>query len=285
MENKAESSQIPPQINQNQNKKKMIPFLLILGVVLFSVFGGSIGYFLGSNKKKPSSLPPATIPATLKPTPTPTPPLPMNMSLIPYSDYQTLEPVKVQIDTNSNLFYDFPYPTEIKSLQETQLVPMHCTKNVLTGNTYGGEGKYFYANVPKGQTKAQEIKNTGPYASLRYFIYQKSGINPYSFLMCRTEKAEFFEFTDMENAYIAKVDFDKGRFDTIFKNEAIFMTCGYPIALTTSDIFYFACKGGENAAHTTLYKINVKVPENKPFYTCDEDLPGANPKPPKCSYK
>lgn len=205
-------------------------------------------------------------------------PLPTNMAPLQSEDYKTPNPVKTQIDMSKNLFFNFPYPAEVKTIPQSQLVEMKCTHNFLVGNMYGGRSKYIYSEAVDAFTPVN-VKNDTPIDSLRYEIFQATGINPIAFMYCQADKNDYYIFKDQDAAYFAKYDFERKKIVVFSSISAVFMTCN-PIELTTSGVFYFVCKGGDTASHTQLYKIDSSAPSVQPFVNCSTDTPGLNPRPP-----
>lgn len=259
------------------------PFSKYLAMALFILLP-FLGFYLGSQFGRATAYlsSPANKTTYANPTATPTP-LPTNMAPLQAENYKTSTPAAQQIDTKVNLFFDYPFPNEIKNISENQLVSMRCTHNFLKSSVYGGSTRYTYSDN-LGKYTPVAIKNDQPVDSLRYEILQATGVDPEAFMYCLTDQNSYYFFKDSDVAYFAKYNPDSRKIAIFSSIPAVFMKCN-PIELTNSGVFYFICKGGDTASHVDLYRINSNTTEIQPFVSCSTDTPGSNPRPPLCTYK
>lgn len=219
------------------------------------------------------------------PSPTPTPTIePFNGQLPPIPDsFHTKNFVKTQIDVSSKFFDNFDFPQSIKNIPESELVGMECSSNI------SWDGKTFnlwnYSDPANFSSSIKPVQsNDAFYKAIRYKLFQIKATSNVdenlTFNYCKDENG---------NAYIEYNGTGFGSIDSLgnIKNIAniplVFMSCGFPIELTTNGELIYACTGGDTRAHAEIYGVNMQSKIVKHYYSCVTGSPGIKPEPSQCT--
>lgn len=183
---------------------------------------------------------------------------------------------KRQFDVNKNFFNTESYPNELIAIENKDLVGMKCSPEYV--RQVGGE--YTLGTNP--ESKLEDVSLLGIITNLN-----KTIVNNYIavFTMCDTENGmRIIEYETWSGggglgntAYFGIVKDARDIEEiTSIKNDGIpYFTCNRPLELTTSNILYYGCGGGDGGSGSaSIYKIDLNNKTSTRIIKCDSS---ANP--------
>jgi len=183
---------------------------------------------------------------------------------------------KRQFDINKNFFQTQHYPNEIVSIENKDLVGMKCSPEYV--RQVGGE--YTLGTDP--ESKLKDISLLGMVNNLN-----KTVSNNYiaAFTVCDTEdRMRIVEYEiwgggggSKNVAYFGLINKDNSieEIERIDTDGSPYFTCDIPLQLTSLDLLYYECRGGDGGSGSaSIYKIDLNKKTSIRILKCDSS---ANP--------
>lgn len=184
-------------------------------------------------------------------------------------------------DPTAKFFGAHDFPLELTNLSDDQLQAIKCSPRYDKND----QGQFVATNIDDHS----EIELTDP--RLKAILTGNTSITAIS--LCETEAGETLVHYEIGAggggmqtvAYFGLLDADSNLDQTIDipADDAPYFNCTQPLALTTNNIFYYGCGGGDGGfSQATIYKIDISTHQAAQLAKCTSTADGTGNSTSEC---